>query len=115
MPALTALKRNFTHDRTARVIEISDEVRFTTPQTFSVPLVTYRDVTRKDDTTLHFHDKKRCVEVKIATEGGTWKLEDEQLENPGKASPRRLAVTFAAPVTSARVRITITPVVGFKP
>ncbi|HHU14799.1 MAG: heparinase [Kiritimatiellia bacterium] len=115
VPALTALKRNFTHDRTARVIEISDEVRFTTPQTFSVPLVTYRDVTRKDDTTLHFHDKKRCVEVKIATEGGTWKLEDEQLENPGKASPRRLAVTFAAPVTSARVRITITPVVGFKP
>lgn len=114
VPALASLTRTFTHDRTARVLEISDEVRFTAPQTFSVPIITYREVTRIDDTTLHLHDKQRGVEVKITAEGGAWRLEEEQLENPGKASPRRLAVTFAAPVTSARVCVTVTPLAGFK-
>ena len=71
--------------------------------------------TRKDNATLHLHDKQRCVEVKIAAEGGAWRLEEERLENPGKASPRRLAVTFDAPVTSARVRVTLSPVPDFKP
>ncbi|HQL50301.1 MAG TPA: heparinase II/III family protein [Kiritimatiellia bacterium] len=115
VPALTALVRTFTHDRTVRAITVSDEVRFSTPQTFSVPIITYRDVTRKDDTALYLHDKQRCVEVKIAAEGGAWRLEEERLENPGKASPRRLAVTFDAPVTSARVRVTLSPVPDFKP
>lgn len=115
VPELTALTRSFTHDRTARVITVSDEVRFATPQAFSVPIITYRTVTRKDGTTLHLHDNQRCVEVKITAEGGAWRLEEEQLENPGKASPRRLAVTFDAPVTAARVRVTLTPVPGFKP
>ncbi|HRR32937.1 MAG TPA: heparinase II/III family protein [Kiritimatiellia bacterium] len=109
VPDLTTLTRTFTHDRTARVMTISDEVRFTTAQTFSVPIITYREVTRIDGTTLHLHDKQRCVEVKIIAEGGEWRLEEEWIVNPGKASPRRLAVTFAAPVTSARVGITVTP------
>jgi len=114
VPALASLTRTFTHDRTARVLEISDEVRFTAPQTLSVPIITYREVTRIDDTTLHLHDKQRGVEVKITAEGGAWRLEEEQLENPGKASPRRLAVTFAAPVTSARVCVTVMPLADVK-
>lgn len=115
VPELASLVRTFTHDRTARVISISDEARFTSPQTFSVPIITYRDVVRRDDTTLHLHDEQRGVEVKIAAEGGAWRLIDERLENPGKPSPRRLAVTFDAPVTTARVRVTVTPLPGFKP
>ena len=113
VPELASLVRTFTHDRTARAVSISDEARFTTPQTFSVPIITYRDVVRRDDTTLHLHDKQLRVEVKIAAEGGAWQLMEEQLENPGKPSPRRLAVTFDAPVTTARVRVTVTPLPGF--
>ena len=107
---LEKLHRVYSHDRAARTILIADEVRFTSPQTFSVPIVTYREVIRKSDNTLYLHDKKtRCVEVRIETEGGAWKLEDELIENPGKTSPRRLAVTFEQPVAAARVHFTIAP------
>lgn len=115
VPELASLVRTFTHDRTARVISINDEVRFTSPQAFSVPIITYRDVVRKDDTTLHLHDKQCGVEVRIAAEGGAWRLVEERLENPGKPSPQRLAVTFDAPVTTARVRVTVTPLPDSKP
>lgn len=110
VPELTDLRRAYVHDRAARAIEITDTVRFASPQTFSTPLVTYRDVFRKGDGKLFLHDKKtHCVEVRIEAEGGPWRLEEELLENPGKPSPRRLAVTFEKPVTSARVKFLITP------
>lgn len=107
---LERLRRAYSHARGERTLTIIDEARFTSPQTFSTPLVTYRKVFRKDAGTLYlFDDGGRCVEVRIEAEGGAWQLEDEMLENPGKASPRRLAVTFAQPVASARVAFRITP------
>ncbi len=109
MPELTGLRRTFTHDRAARSIEIVDEASLAAPQSFSTPLVTYREVTRKDAGTLYLHDGARCVEVRIEAEGGPWRLDEELIENPGKPSPRRLAVTFQKPVTAARVRFLITP------
>jgi hypothetical protein len=109
VPELTDLRRAYVHDRAARAIEITDTVRFASPQTFSTPLVTYRDVFRRGNGKLFLHDKTHCVEVRIEAEGGHWRLEEEMLENPGKPSPRRLAVTFEKPVTSARVKFTLTP------
>lgn len=109
VPELTGLRRTFTHDRAARSIEIVDEASLAAPQSFSTPLVTYRKVARKDAGTLYLHDGARCVEVRIEAEGSPWRLEEELIENPGKPSPRRLAVTFEKPVTAARVRFLITP------
>lgn len=109
VPELAELRRAYFHDRTNSVIEITDTVRFTTPQTFSTPLVTYREVFRKDGGTLCLHDGRNCVEVRIKAEGGAWRLDEETIENPGKPSPRRLAVTFEKPVAAARVRFTVTP------
>jgi len=109
VPELTGLRRAYVHDRAARAIEITDEIRFASPQAFSTPLITYRDVSRRDNGTLYLHDKTRCVEVKIEPEGGSWHLDEERIENPGKPSPRRLAVTFDKPVAAARVRFRITP------
>ncbi|MDD4018771.1 MAG: hypothetical protein PHV28_12610 [Kiritimatiellae bacterium] len=107
--ALTGLRRAYVHDRAARVVEITDDARFASPQTFSSPLVTYRDVFRRDNGTLYLYGKTRCVEVRIEAEGGSWRLDEEAIENPGKSSPRRLAVTFDKPVATARVRFRITP------
>jgi len=109
VPELTELRRAFMQDRTNRVIELADTVRFTSPQTFSTPLITYRDVFRKDNETLYLHDGDNCVEVHIEADGGAWRLEEELIDNPGKPSPRRLAVTFEKPVTAACVRFRITP------
>ena len=47
------------------------------------------------------------AEVRIAVEGGEWTLQDDLIKNPGKPSPRRLAVAFARPVTQATVAFTI--------
>ena len=109
VPALASLRRVYVHDRAARTVEITDEVHFTTPQTFSTPLVTYRDWIRRDNGTLCLYDKTHAVEVHIEAEGGPWHLDEERIENPGKASPRRLAVTFENPVTTARVQFRIVP------
>jgi hypothetical protein len=109
VPELAGLRRAFTFDRTACAVTVIDDVRFHSPQTFSTPIVTYREITRKGDATLWLHDKTRCVELRIEAEGGAWRLDDELIENPGKTSPRRLAVTFERPVAAARVRFTVTP------
>jgi hypothetical protein len=106
---LTGLRRTYVHDRAARAIEITDDVRFASPQTFSTPLVTYRDVRRAENGTLYLHDKTRCVKVRIDAEGSPWHLDEERIDNPGKPSPRRMAVTFDKPVVSGRVRFRITP------
>ena len=109
VPELKTLHRTLVHDRVSRSVEITDSVRFASPQTFSSPLVTYRDVARRDNATLYLHDDTRCVEVRIEAEGGAWRLEEESIENPGKPSPRRLAVTFEQPVEKARVKVRTTP------
>jgi len=109
VPSLTGLRRTYVHDRAARAIEITDTASFATPQTFSTPLVTYRDVFRKGSGTLYLQGGTNCVEVRIEAEGGPWRLDEETIENPGKPSPRRLAVTFEKPVTDVRVRFRITP------
>lgn len=109
VPALADLRRTYAHDRAARIITITDNVRFTAPQTFSTPLVTYRDVFRKDNGPLYFYAGTNCVEVQISADGGAWRLDEETIENPGRPSPKRLAVTFEKPVTAARVQFTITP------
>lgn len=109
VPALTSLRRHFTHDRHLRAMELIDEVVFETPQTFSVPIVTYRKVFRRNAGTLYLYDTQRCLRVQIAVEGGTWTLEEEEIENPGRPSPKRLAVSLELPVASARVRFLFEP------
>ena len=115
VPGLTKLLRAYAHDRAARAISITDEAAFSAPQPFSVPLVTYREIERKDAATLLLGDGARRVELRIETEGGAWRLDEELIENPGKPSPRRLAITFEQPVQSARVRLTITPLAAPAP
>ena len=43
----------------------------------------------------------------IAVQGGEWELQEEEIENPGKPSPKRLAVAFAQPVAAATVSFTL--------
>jgi hypothetical protein len=109
VPELTSLTRRFCYDRRERIVEIIDEVAFAQPKDFNTPLITYRKVFRRDDNTLFLYDTQHCVQVSIGVEGGLWKLQEEDIENPGKRSPKRLAVTFLQPVKSARVRFAIQP------
>jgi hypothetical protein len=106
VPELKSLRRKYTHDREKRVITISDTVSFSSPQTFSTPLVTYLDVKREGDDVIYLHGNGKCVMVQLEAEGGKWQLEEEEIENPGRPSPKRLAVTFDKPVSEASVCFT---------
>ena len=109
VPELTELTRSFCYERKQQMIEIVDAVRFAEPQTFSTPLVTYRKAFRRDKSTWFLYDAKRCVRVDVSVEGGVWELEEEEIENAGRKSPTRLAVSLAAPVAAARVRFVVSP------
>jgi hypothetical protein len=109
VPELKALTRRFGYDRRARVMEVIDEAEFTTPQEFNTPIITYKRVFKADDRTLFLYDAKHCVRVRIGVEGGLWNIEQEEMENPGRPSATRLAVTFLQPVRTAKVRFEISP------
>jgi hypothetical protein len=97
VPALAELKRTYVHDRAARTIRIADEVRFTAPQTFSTPLVTYRNVFRRDDGTLYLYDGKTCVEIRIETEGGACGSTRKRSKIRGDLRRKRFGREFSQP------------------
>lgn len=109
VPEITSLTRRFCYDRRKEIMEIIDEATFSKPQTFSVPLVTYRKVFRRTDDTLFLYDTKHCLQVLVAVEGGMWQVTEEEIENPGRPSPTRLAFSLELPVAAARVRFLIQP------
>lgn len=106
---LRGLRRSFTHERKSSTITIIDDVRFSAPSEFNVPLITTAEVERMADGKLVLRERGRAVEVRIDAEGGTWQLQEEAMENPGKPTPKRIAVTFDKPLTNARVRFIVSP------
>jgi hypothetical protein len=107
---LKALTRTMVYDRQARVITVTDKVSMSAPGTFSVPVVTYCDVKKGDKPGTYWLTGKKGqkVQVDIEATGGSWKLAEEEIENPGKPSPKRLAVTFDGPVADASVTMRVT-------
>jgi len=106
---LRKLVRTTTFDRAARVFTVKDEIALDKPMALDVPIITYCTITKGDaPNVLTLTTKKgRRASVDIAVQGGEWKLQEEEIKNPGKPSPRRLAVAFARPVTQATVAFTI--------
>ena len=106
---LTSLVRTFVHDRVARTIVIEDVVTLSDPKAFSTCLVTYERVHRRDANTFIVYDQKQALEVKVAADGGEWEYGYEEIENPGRPSPKRLEFSFKAPVAKARIAFTVRP------
>jgi hypothetical protein len=106
---LTSLVRTFVHDRGARTITIEDVVTLGSPKPFGTCLVTYEKVHRRDDGTFVVYDQKHAVEVQVASEGGELEYAYEEIENPGRPSPKRLGFNFKAPVAKGRVMFTVKP------
>ena len=103
------LVRTTTFDRASRVFTVKDDILLNKPMALDVPIITYCDVKKGDtpDVLTLTTPKGTKAEVRIAVEGGEWTLQDDLIKNPGKPSPRRLAVAFARPVTEASVAFTI--------
>ena len=112
---VASLVRTLVFDRKARTITVSDRGTFTSPVSFEVPIVTYREsVFTPEKSRLFLVEDAPGVfgtyrtsfggmSVDVAAVGGDWNWSCELLPNPLKRSARRLAVRFDRPVSAAEV------------
>ena len=88
---LKSLVRTFIWDRSGKTFMVKDRFEFSEPTTFEDPYLTYKDV--------------KCVpEISVSPAGYT--LKEEDIQNPNRISPHRIAVAPKVPVTSAEVVFT---------
>ncbi len=109
VPELEQLERRFENRRAEGVMVIEDRVKFSTPQSFGTALITLERAQRQAPDRLLVYDAQRALAVTVEAEGGAWEYALEEIENAGRAQPRRLGITFTAPVREARVRFTVRP------
>jgi hypothetical protein len=109
VPALERLERSFEFRRSEGIMVIEDRVTLASPQTFGTAMITLDRVHRRAADTFVVYDVQRALQVTVEAEGGAWDFTLEQIENTGRASPRRLGFTFTTPVSEARLRFTVRP------
>ncbi|NOY81445.1 MAG: hypothetical protein GXP31_10630 [Kiritimatiellaeota bacterium] len=109
VPDLKRLVRSFEFDRAKREVRITDSVEFGAPQTFETALVTFDRVHRRSGTELVFYDAKHSVVVRIEADGGAIEVKEDEIENPGRPTPRRFGIVFSQPILKGTVRFTFRP------
>ena len=105
--SLVSLVRTASFDREKAEISITDQVAFSSPSAFEVPVVTYRDYTKNGDATRFAFRKptgKRPLTMEVVSSAPVT-FRDEKIENPGRPDVTRLAFAFASPVTNATFTI----------
>ena len=109
-PALKRLVRRFVYHRARGTVTVRDEVEFSEPIAFDVPVTTLARAERTPGG-LTLTGSRSKISVAVATTGGEWSWDERVLDNGGKngTKPLRLSVTFAKPVTNATVEFTFTP------
>ena len=101
-PTLKSLVRTFAYDRTAKTFTVTDKVVFAQPTAFESPFNTYLEAANPS----HKGKIEWNVRPEVAAAGGAYELVEEDVANPGRIAPRRVAVRFAAPVSEAEVVFT---------
>ena len=107
-PALKQLERTFIYNRAQGTVTIRDEVAFSEPIAFDVPVTTLARV-KKSKRELVLVGEKTKLRVSVRVEGGNWSWDERILENGRSSTPRRVAVTFEKPVSTALVEFTFAP------
>ena len=95
---------------------VRDDVAFVKPTAFETAFVTYGEVEKSSDgkslvvmATSKGGDRTARLRVDVEATGGDWEWASETIENPGRPSPHRWAVRFAAPVREATVTFAMRP------
>ncbi len=110
---LQSLERTFSLQRGLRpLVQIIDNVHFSSPQSFATALVTLGEFERINDRTVRVRDGGQTVEVTIDAAGKSYRLNEELLPEtlPNNKKARRLGITLDEPVSEARVILTLEPV-----
>ena len=107
VPALKSLVRTFAYDRAAKTFVVTDRVEFSEPTAFETPFNTYL---RESNPTCAVNNGVAKVgwnvRPEIAVTGGAYELAEEDVPNPNRLVPHRVAVRFKNPVRFAEVTMT---------
>ena len=105
VPALKSLVRTMTFDRERNEVTIDDRASFSEPTAFEVPVITYRDWEKaKGGMSFMFRKPsgRRTMSVDVSASAPV-AFSDEEVENPGRPSPRRLLFSLAEPALEGRI------------
>jgi hypothetical protein len=114
LPSLEHLTRTVVFDRRFCSVTITDRVGFAKPEAFDDPIITYCDVQTVAPGSIVLVDPKGDGRIECAAKatGGEWSMKTDIISNPGKSSPRRVAVEMSAPVMEAEVVWRFAPMKG---
>jgi len=109
---LKRLERTFVFSREGEGrLTVIDKVEFTSPQMFGTALITFSPWKQLAANRLLVGEAPDAVQVEIAVEGGTLKIEPEQIQEklPGGRTATRLGLDLAEPTANATITLTISP------
>jgi hypothetical protein len=112
VPQLEKLQRTFVFTRAGQGgLEVTDEVRFDSPQAFETALVTFEPWREAGPGRLVFGRGDEAVEVSIDAGGNKFQIEAEEIEEDlgGRRKPTRVGIVLAGPVEEATIRISVAP------
>lgn len=101
---------DFSREGTGR-LTVTDEVAFTSPQSFGTALITFSNWRKQGDDALVVGEGPGAVQVRVDTGTEPWELKAEKIDEdlPGGRIPIRLGIDLTRPVEKAVVRLTIVP------
>jgi len=108
---LKKLRRTFVFSREGTgSLTVTDEVEFSSPQTFGNALITFSKWKRAGDDRLVVGEGSEAVNVRIAAAGEQFRLEAEEIKEDLSRGriPVRLGIDLVEPVTKATITLTIT-------
>ncbi len=115
VPELKTLERTFVYSRQgAGSLTVTDRVEFDSPQSFETALITDGAWRQMEDGSLTVYDFDEALRVDIETEGSEFTIEADEIHEEAHAQPTRLAIKLVAPVTSASITVSITPLEGLE-
>jgi hypothetical protein len=113
VPELKELIRAMIYRRNEPSVTFRDIVKFSKPSAFETAIITFSDLRRGENDSswiLSAGNPAREVAVTIDVRaGGDWTIKRENVPNPKKKEPTRLAVVLKEPVLAADIRITFKP------
>jgi len=109
---LRKLQRTFVYSRRGDgSLTVTDEVEFTTPQTFEIAFVTLGGWKQTSPTSLLIYDIEQAVRVELDAGGKAFTVVAERIEEDVRCRSltTRLGIRLTAPVTSAKITARIVP------
>lgn len=109
---LQKLERTFVFSRQwTGSLTVTDEVEFTSPQSFGTALVTLSKWRSLGDGQLLIGEGADAVQVRITVDGAKYRIDPTEIREtlPGSQIPTRLGIELTEPVQKAKIEVAISP------